>query len=620
MSKVSIMVLRPRLFYPFLALALATVTSAASAPHPAPRAATHTFTFGGPDNSQFLLDGQPFQIRAGELDPARIPPAYWRQRMRMAKAMGLNTLSSYVFWNRHEEPEGHFDFSTGDRDIGRFLQIAREEGLWVILRPGPYVCGEWEFGGQPWWLLKAPDIRLRSLDPRYTMPAARYIHEAAKMVRPNLVQNGGPVVLVQLENEYGSYPRRDLAFVEWLRDRWVAEGVPGLFSIADSPSPGYLKDTALPGVATGLDSGVNEENWQTAAAENPGVPVFTAEIYPGWLCHWGEEGWKPKDISRFVKFYMENKKSFSLYMFHGGTNFGLTTGSNDIPPFKPDLTSYDYGAPLDEQGRPTPAYHALRAQIASYLPGEKLPEIPPVIPMMTIPEIALARQSNLWEQLPEPIAADAPACFEVLGQNQGLMLYRTRLPAHSPGGHLELTVHDYAVVAVDGKKIGVIDRREGPQGVDLPPTGDQPATLDILVEAMAHANFQIQMETDRKGLIGPVKLAGIALTHWQIFPFPLRDAWAAAITKTAPTGAPAGGIFQGTFTLDQVADTYIDLRGYQKGYVWVNGHNLGRYWSIGPQFALYCPAPWLKQGKNTIVVLDVLATEPAPVRGVTSPR
>ena len=602
-------------------LALALIAGGlvhAFGPHPAIAAPAHAFAFGGPDNGQFLLDGQPFQIRAGEMHPSRIPPAYWRQRIAMAKAMGLNTISMYVFWNRHEETEGRFDFATGDRNLGEFLRLAREEGMWVILRGGPYGCGEWDLGGLPWWLLKTPDIQLRSLDPRFTGPAARYLHELAQVVRPNLAANGGPIVMIQLENEYGSYNRHVPGYPAWLRDRWIAEGVPGPFCTSDGASVIGLKDSTLPGVAVGLDPGMREADWTLARQMNPGVPVYGAEIYPGWLRHWGEAPWKPTDLTAALKFFMETGKSFSLYMFHGGTNFGLTAGANAQPDFKPDVTSYDYAGPLDEQGRPTPAYHALRAQIASYLPREKLPEIPAVVPAQAVAPIVLERWSSLWAQLPAPVAAPQPLGFEAMGQNQGIVLYRTRLPA-GPGGKLALTVRDFAQVFLDGKRIGVIDRREGPQEVTLPATA-QPATLDVLVEAMGHVNFLLGMESDRKGLAAPVQLRGKILSGWQMFHLPLGEDWAPAPTAADPR---QGVVFRGTFPLDAPADTFLDLGGYGKGYVWVNGHLLGRYWSIGPQQSLYCPAPWLKPGTNTIVVLDLLdagEAKAAPIPGRESPR
>jgi beta-galactosidase len=593
---------------------LGAVTPAMSAT-PTP----HRFAFGGPDNSEFLLDGQPFQIRSGEMHPDRIPPEYWRHRIQMAKAMGLNTVAIYVFWNAHEIAEGRYDFASAPRDIGTFLRLAREEGMWVLLRPGPYCCGEWDFGGIPTRLLRYPDLELRTLaDAHYTQAVENYLRELAKVVRPHLVENGGPILMVQIENEYGSYPRRDHEYIVWLRDLWLTNGVSGPFYTSDGASEGFLKGVTLPGAAVGLDTGENEGHWAVARKMNPGVPVFSSEAYPGWLRHWGEGNWSPGDISGLVTFYMEKKKSFNLYMLHGGSNFGFTAGANNGGAgYEPDVTSYDYGSPVDEQGRPTPAYHALRRQFASYLPpGQALPEVPAPIPAMAIPGIKLERWSGLWEQLPPPRSVAAPAFFESLGQNQGMMVYRTKI---APGGKRQLSfinLHDYGQVFVDGALIGALDRRLGQREIELPAC-DRDAVLDILVEAMGHINFTIAMDSDRKGVYGEVTLGGVALKSWQMFPLPLSENWAMMLPKTTPITGRPGGIYKGHFDLDHTADTFLDLSKWSKGVVWVNGHNLGRFWSIGPQQRLYCPASWLNAGANALVVLDLNVTGPQPLDGKT---
>ncbi len=590
---------------------------------PAPR-----FAFGGEKGEQFLLDGRPFQIRGGEMHPSRIPPEYWRHRVRMAKAMGLNTISVYVFWNDHERAEGMFDFASAGRDIGAFLKIAKEEGVWVLFRPGPYCCGEWDFGGIPTYLLRYPDLKLRTMeDRRYTAAVERYLRALAAIVRPNMIGAGGPILMVQIENEYGSYQRRDRRYMEWLRELWVKEGVPGPFYTADGADENCLKDVVLPGVAVGLDPGLNEEHWNIARKMNPGVPVFSSETYPGWLRHWGEGDWQPTDVSGPLKFYMETGKSFCLYMFHGGTNFGFTAGANNGGPggYQPDLTSYDYGSPVDEQGRPTPAYHKYRELIASYLPkDETLPDVPEPIPAMTIPEITMERWTSLWERLPAAIETEWPETFESQGQNQGMALYQTTLPAGSKGKLAFDGLHDYALVFLDGKLLGTLDRCKGQREIDVPDVGNRPATLDVLVEGMGHINFHIAMEQDRKGIVGGVKLGDASLENWRMFLFPLNDLVGVMLpksdSKTAPDSRPGGTFFKGTFELSTTADTFFDLSKYEKGVVWVNGRNLGRFWKIGPQQRLYCPASWLKTGPNEIVVLDLHATDPRPVAGRETAR
>ena len=409
-----------------LALVAAGITAAKP---PAPDGKPHSFTFGGPDNSQFLLDGQPFQMIGGEMHPARIPPEYWRHRIRMAKAMGLNTIAIYVFWNHHEQQEGKYDFTTGSRNIGEFLRIAREEHIWVNLRPGPYCCGEWDLGGIPTYLLRYRDIKFRTIkDARYKKAVENYYLELAKIVRPNLAENGGPILIVQIENEYGSYPRRDHDYMVWLRDLWLKEGVKGPFYTADGPGEGYLRGVVIPGVAVGLDTGADEGHFALARRMNPGVPVMSSEVYPGWLRHWGEGNWGASDVSGLVKFYMDTKKSFNLYMFHGGTNFGFTAGANSGGKgYEPDVTSYDYGSPLDEQGRPTPAFHALRRQLAAYLPaGQDLPKVPAEVPAMKVPEIKVARWTGLWEQLPAPWLPSSPRFLNRSDRTRGFAFIARR--------------------------------------------------------------------------------------------------------------------------------------------------------------------------------------------------
>lgn len=578
--------------------------------------ATHTFAFSGDD---FLLDGKPFHMISCELHPARIPVEYWRHRIRMAHAMGCNTIAMYVFWNYHEQSEGHFDFSTGNRHLAEFIRIVQDEGMWVLLRPGPYVCAEWDFGGIPVYLLRDPELTIRSLSPHYMMAVERYIAALAREVRPLLIANGGPILMVQVENEYGSYGN-DRAYIARLREIWEAHDIRGPFYTADGPTPYMLEAGTLPGAAVGLDSGTDDRQWTLARSINPGVPIFSSETYPGWLTHWGEPWASPaiKDVLTEVTFLLTHGKSFNLYVAHGGTNFGFTAGANSGGKgYQPDVTSYDYDAPIDEQGRATPKYQALRELIAAHAPaGQAVVPVPDPIPVITIPEFPMERYASLWDSLPAPIAAIQPQPFEMYGQNQGLMLYRTKLIGRK-SGHLVITdLHDFATVFVDGVLIGTIDRRLGENSIDLPTPSSATPTLDVLVEGMGHINFAAAM-IDRKGITDRVTLSGMTLMNWQVYGLPLESPPDRA---TKPSSDRPGMFFHGTFTLDRVADTYIDVTGYRKGVVWVNGHNLGRYWEIGPQMRLYCPAPWLRRGDNEVVVFDMLQTQARPLRGIPELR
>ncbi|MCX6261395.1 MAG: beta-galactosidase, partial [Bacteroidia bacterium] len=365
--------------------------------------AKHAFALG---TTEFLLDGNPFQIISGEMHPSRIPAMYWRNRIQMAKAMGCNTISVYIMWNYHEQQEGVFDFESENRNLGEFFRIVQEEGLWLIVRPGPYVCAEWEFGGIPPYLLRIPDIKLRCMDPRYMAAAERYMVKLAAVIKPFLITNGGPALMLQVENEYGSFGN-DRNYITRLKDVWVENGIDVPFFTGDGPTTYMLEAGTLPGCAVGLDSGSGSQlsHFELAAKMNPGVPSFSAETYPGWLTHWGEKWAKTDTINllKEIKFLMDNKKSFNLYVIHGGTNFGYTAGANSGGKgYEPDVTSYDYDAPITEQGQPTPKYMALRRLLGSYLPkGKKLPPVPEPVPAYEIPSIGLTTFSSVWDNLPQ---------------------------------------------------------------------------------------------------------------------------------------------------------------------------------------------------------------------------
>lgn len=590
---------------------------------PAPSGgAPAVFKFGGEGNQEFLLNGKPFQIRGAEMHPQRIPREYWRHRIRTARAMGLNTIAFYVFWNDHEQPDGSFDFKTGSRDLAEFLKICRQEGMWVLFRPGPYVCGEWDLGGLPHYLLKDPKAKLRTTeDPKFMKAQTRYLEAVARVAEPFLVKNGGPILMTQLENEYGSYQRKDRKYMEWLKEFWTRKGF-GPFYTSDGAGEGYLKGVVLPGVAVGLDPGLNDGHWKVANKCNPGVPVFSSETYPGWLRHWGEGNWAPTPgIVNHVRWFMDKGRSFSLFVFHGGTNFGFTAGANNGGPgkYQPDLTSYDYGSPVDEQGRMNEYYARMREIILEKLPPEAaVPEPPADIPSMEIPEFTPVVHAGLWENLPKPFRSKfpQPPYFEQWNQNQGMAVYSAAVPAGPPETLQFTNVNDYAQVYLNGEPVGTLDRRLGQKSIELPER-KKPGTLEILVEAMGHINFHISMESDRKGLHGPVKLGTRELKNWTVRALPLK---AGSIVQAPRGKGPArkreGAHFRAVVNIEKPQDTFLDMSRYAKGYVWVNGVNVGRYWNVGPQLRLYVPAPFLKKGENVIDILDLHEKEPKPIRGM----
>ena len=575
----------------------------------------HVFSLG---KSDFLLDGKPFRIISGEMHPARIPREYWRHRIRMAKAMGCNTIAVYVFWNYLEEKPGHFDFRTENRDVAAFIRLCKEEGMWVLLRPGPYVCAEWDWGGLPTWLLTIPDIKVRCMDPRYISAVSRYVAALSQEIGPLQCDRGGPILMVQVENEYGSYAN-DRKYLAVLHRLWRQHGITVPFYTADGPTSFMLEAGSLDSCAIGLDSGGSDGDFEVAEQHNPNVPAFSSETYPGWLTHW-KEAWQRPDtagIMKEMRYLLSHGRSLNLYVVHGGTNFGFTAGANAFSPvqFQPDVTSYDYDAPVNEQGRATPKYYALRELIGEYT-DHALPSVPAPVPVMEFPAVVLQPFTSLWDHLPEAKLTPTPQPMESFGQHNGLILYRTRLIGHQSGSLTITEPHDFALVFLNGRLIDTVYRDGGHWTVKLPATGVKDPMLEILVEAMGHINFA-QYLIDRKGITDRVTLDGMTLMNWETYNLPLDDAFVKNLTMGGGSDFTRPGIFfKGSFQLDSTADTYIDMSAFRKGIVWVNGHNLGRYWYVGPQQHLYCPASWLKKGKNEVVVMDLQQTQAAAISGV----
>lgn len=573
----------------------------------------HQFSLGKTD---FLMDGKPFQVISGEMHPARIPHEYWRHRIQMAKAMGCNTIAAYVFWNYHEIKDGVFDFKTGNKNIAEFIRICKEEGMWVMLRPGPYVCAEWDFGGLPTSLLKIPDIKIRCMDSRYMSAVTHYVNALAKEVAPLQCSNSGPIVMVQVENEYGSYAN-DKEYLETLRKLWLKGGINVPFYTADGPTAYMLEAGNIDGAAIGLDSGGSDSDFEQAKKRNANVPSFSSETYPGWLTHWGEKFAKPdtNGLKKEVEYLLKNKKSFNLYVIHGGTNFGYTAGANAFSPtaYQPDITSYDYDAPIDEQGNATAKYYMLKRLIQQYV-NYKIPEVPAAVKTIEVPAIEMKRTHSVWDYSLPSIKTPQPQPMESFGQNQGMVVYKTTLIGHKSGKLKIWEPHDYALVYLNGEFIDTVYRDGGNWEVTLPKTTVANPVLEIVVEGMGHINFA-QFMIDRKGITDRVTLNGMTLMNWQTTLLPMDEAF---MSKVQPSAAKTSAdklcnFYKGNFTLSETGDTYFDLSNYTKGVVFVNGHNLGRFWYIGPQKRLYCPASWLKKGSNEIVVFDFFKKEPAVI-------
>lgn len=556
------------------------------------------------NHGHFVLDGKPVQIISGEMHYPRIPRPYWRDRLLKAKAMGLNAVTVYAFWNVHEPHPGQWDFS-GQDDIAQFIRDAQKVGLYVILRPGPYVCGEWSFGGYPNWLLKDPTIQVRSLDPKFMRAAQAYMDHLGQQLKPLLWTNGGPIIAVQVENEYGSYGK-DKAYLEAIKRIDIHAGF-GSVVLYTGDGPGLWGGT-LPELPAAIDIGPGnaQPGFEVLLNFRPDSKLmYAAEFYPGWFDQWGKPHATGAPIAEQLKdlsWILSRGYSVSLYMFHGGTDWGFMNGANASGnSFEPQTTSYDYSAPLDEAGNPTPNYYALRDLFQKFQPSVKLPPVPASVPLISVAPFSLGWSSSLWSNLPPPRHSKEPLHFEDFEMETGYMLYRTQL--HGPlKGTLDIGgARDYAVVYLDGRQIATLDRRLG-QHQTMLNISSSSARLDILVEDTGRINFGHQFAADRKGLIFPVLLNGARLEGWDSDPLRMAGP---AVQHWSKTSASGPAFHQGTFNLSRVGDTYLDVSALGKGLIWVNGHPVGRIWKIGPQQSDYVPGCWLHKGRNTVTVFDL---------------
>ena len=590
-----------------------------------------TFTTG---NKTFLLNGKPFVVKAAEVHYPRIPRPYWEHRIQMCKALGMNTVCIYVFWNIHEQKEGQFDF-TGNNDVAEFCRIAQKNGMYVIVRPGPYVCAEWEMGGLPWWLLKKKDIKLRERDPYFMERVKIFEQKVGEQLAPLTIQNGGPIIMIQVENEYGSYGE-DKPYVSEIRDC--------LRSIYGKELSLFQCDWSSNFEKNGLDDLTWTMNFGTGANINdqfrrlgelrPNAPQMCSEFWSGWFDKWGarHETRPAKDMVEGMDEMLSKGISFSLYMTHGGTSFGHWAGANS-PGFAPDVTSYDYDAPINEYGHATPKFWELRKMMAKYNDGKKLPAVPKApMPIITIPKFEL---KTFAELLLAPGKEDRGALktFEEMDMGWGMMLYSTTLPDIPTQSVLTAEMHDFAQVFINGEYIGKVDRVKNEKSLTLPPVKKGQKLL-ILVEGMGRINFGRAIK-DFKGIVGDVTISAEVDNNevtwkprewWQCATDDSYETAVNTLRLTAnsninkATEYTKRGYYRGYFNLKKVGDTFLNFETWGKGQVWVNGHAMGRIWSIGPQQTLYVPGCWLKKGKNEIIVLDIVGPKEAVVWGQAEPE
>jgi beta-galactosidase len=575
--------------------------------------AAHTVTVS---DGHFVLDGNPVQIISGEMHYPRIPRPYWRDRLLKAKAMGLNAVTVYAFWNVHEPHPGQWDFS-GQYDVAQFIRTAQEVGLYVILRPGPYVCGEWSFGGYPNWLLKDPKMQVRSLDPSFMKAAREYMSHLGQQLKPLLWTNGGPIIAVQVENEYGSYGK-DKAYLEAIKQMDIDAGL-GSVVLYTGDGPGLWNGT-LPELPAAIDIGPGDAQagFKKLLKFRPNSPLmYAAEFYPGWFDQWGKPHSTGAPIAKQLKdlnWILSHGYSMSLYMFHGGTDWGFMNGANASGKnFEPQTTSYDYSAPLNEAGDPTPNYYALRDLFHKFQPLVKVPAVPSSVPLISVAPFKLSLSSSLWDNLPAPRHSEDPLHFEDFELETGYLLYRTRIRGPVKGMLDIGGARDYAVIYLDGQRIATLDRRLGQHETSLDVTRKS-ARLDILVEDTGRINFGSLFATDRKGLIFPVLLNGVKLQGWDNYSFPMAST---KVRRWSEATTPGPAFHRGTFDLSRVGDTYLDVSTLGKGLIWVNGHAVGRVWNIGPQQSDYVPGCWLHKGRNTVTVFDIAGEDKPEVSGKT---
>ena len=610
-------------------LAMPAVANAATTA--APKGKPGTFTTG---KGTFLLNGQPFIVKAAEVHYPRIPRPYWEHRIKMCKALGMNAVCIYIFWNIHEQREGQFDF-TGQNDVAEFCRLAQKNGMYVIVRPGPYVCAEWEMGGLPWWLLKKKDIRLRERDPYFMERVKIFEEKVGEQLAPLTIQRGGPIIMVQVENEYGSYGE-DKPYVSEIRD--CLRGIYGkeieLFQCDWSSN---FEKNGLDDLTWTMNFGTGaniDQQFRRLGELRPNAPKMCSEFWSGWFDKWGarHETRPAKDMVEGMDEMLSKGISFSLYMTHGGTSFGHWAGANS-PGFAPDVTSYDYDAPINEYGQATPKYWELRKMMAKYNDGKKLPAVPKApMPIITIPKFEL---KTFAELLLAPGKEDRGALktFEEMDMGWGMMLYSTTLPDIPTQSVLTAEMHDFAQVFINGEYIGKVDRVKNEKSLTLPPVKKGQKLL-ILVEGMGRINFGRAIK-DFKGIVGDVTISAEVDNNevtwkprewWQCATDDSYETAVNTLRLTAnsninkPTEKSKRGYYRGYFNLSKVGDTFLNFETWGKGQVWVNGHAMGRIWSIGPQQTLYVPGCWLKKGQNEIIVLDVVGPKQPVVWGQDKPE
>lgn len=566
------------------------------------------------------MNGKPFRYISGSAHYFRMPRMYWRDRLRKLRAAGLNAVSTYIEWSQHESTPGVYNFDD-ELDIRKFIKIAQEEDLYVILRPGPYICAERDMGGLPFWLLqKHPDIYLRTMDPKYTKYVERWLNILFKEINDLLYGHGGPIILVQVENEYGSYPACDHNYGIWLRDLFLnhLQNKAVLFT-TDGMSEKDLKCGKIPGVYATIDFGINtniRKAFNIQRKFEPKGPLICSEFYPGWLTHWGEDlanvGVLP--VIKTLKKLIKIGANVNIYMFHGGTNFGFTAGADydeKNQKYQSVITSYDYDAPITESGGLTLKYYAIRNLINKYIPENiKMDVLSQNETYFIHKTIKLKATATLFTPVIKAslrghvYTIESPVSFELIGQNTGYCLYETNLVPNATSRIVTVAIlNDFANIYVDEKFIDNLSRENQINSV-IVPDGDK---LLIIVENLGRINYGGR-NNDSKGILSNVTLGNLVLKNWNMscFDFKNLKIIEQCFLNDNKSCKNNGGFvfYMATFEYSEKNDFYIDVSNLSKGVIFVNNFNLGRYWSTrGPQYHLYVPRVYLKP-INSLIIMD----------------